>query len=229
MPQRIGSDFADTVRDDPFRAAFVRLETQQGLYRESPTAVTFLTPTVFRAAIPLPAAVPTGSYEIDVKLFADGNLVARTNFGARGRSRPASSNMSPTPRATMACCTALVTALMALLTGWFASVVFCARTSRPAGTLGGESIEPAFAQHMRGERERAEQIGEGRVAHIEPAGKCAESRHHHARRIGGKAAPADRAAAMRDPRDRMQMAADFAGTRRSAGDGTSARQLSAFR
>ena len=62
LPQRIGTDFADTVRDDPFRRAFVRLQTQQGLYRESATAVTFLTPTVFRAAIPMPAAVPTGSY-----------------------------------------------------------------------------------------------------------------------------------------------------------------------
>src|SRR5262245_44564284 len=35
LPQRIGSDVADTVRDDPFRRAFVRLQTQQGLYRES--------------------------------------------------------------------------------------------------------------------------------------------------------------------------------------------------
>ena len=34
------------------RYAFVRLETEQGLYREDGTAVTFLTPTVFRAAIP---------------------------------------------------------------------------------------------------------------------------------------------------------------------------------
>ncbi len=70
LPQRIGPDLADTVRDDPFRLAFVRLETQQGLYREASTAVTFLTPTVFRAAIPLPANAPTGSYAIDVKLFA---------------------------------------------------------------------------------------------------------------------------------------------------------------
>ena len=67
------------MRDDPFRVAFVRLQSQHGLYRKSPTAVTFLTPTVFRAAIPLPADVPTGNYAIDVKLFADGALVARTN------------------------------------------------------------------------------------------------------------------------------------------------------
>ena len=34
LPQRIGPDLADTVRDEPFRRAFVRLQTQQGLYRE---------------------------------------------------------------------------------------------------------------------------------------------------------------------------------------------------
>ena len=31
LPQRIGSDLADTVRDDPFRSAFVRLQIQQEL------------------------------------------------------------------------------------------------------------------------------------------------------------------------------------------------------
>ena len=62
LPQRIGPDVADTVTDDPFRRAFVRLQRQQGLYRESSTAVTFLTPTVFRTAIAMPAAVPTGTY-----------------------------------------------------------------------------------------------------------------------------------------------------------------------
>ena len=34
LPQRIGSDVADTVREDPFRRSFLRLQTQQGLYRE---------------------------------------------------------------------------------------------------------------------------------------------------------------------------------------------------
>ena len=79
LPQRIGPDVADTVREDPFRVAFVRLENQQALYSEIGSAVTFLTPTVFRTAIPLPADVPTGNYTIDVKLFADGAMVARTN------------------------------------------------------------------------------------------------------------------------------------------------------
>ena len=64
---------------------------------------------------------------------------------------------------------------------------------------------------MRGEGKRAEQIGKGRVAHIQSAGELAKGRHHHARCVGGKAAPAHGTAALRDARDRMQMAADFAG------------------
>ena len=46
LPQRIGPDIADTVRDDPFRVAFVRLQSEHGLYSEIGSAVTFLTPAV---------------------------------------------------------------------------------------------------------------------------------------------------------------------------------------
>ena len=78
LTQRIGPDIADTVPNDPFRMSFVRLKEQQHLYREAPNGVTFLTPTVFRAAIPLPANAPNGVYAIDVKLFARDALVTRT-------------------------------------------------------------------------------------------------------------------------------------------------------
>ncbi len=123
LPQRIGPDIADTVRDDPFRTAFVRLEIQQGLYRESGSAVTFLTPTVFRAAIPLPAAVPTGNYAIDVKLFADGALVARTNSALEVTKAGFEQYVADAAR-DHGLLYGLLTALMALIIGWFGSVVF---------------------------------------------------------------------------------------------------------
>ena len=78
LTQRVYSDFADTVTDDPFRKAFIRLKQQQNLYGQSATAVTFLTPTVFRASIPVPANAATGRYDVDVKVFAQGAMVART-------------------------------------------------------------------------------------------------------------------------------------------------------
>ena len=123
LPQRIGVDVADTVRDDPFRRAFVRLQTQQGLCRESGTAVTFLTPTVFRAAIPMPAAVPTGSYGINVELFAGGVLVARTNSALEVIKTGFEQYVADAAR-DYGLLYGMATALMALLIGWFASVVF---------------------------------------------------------------------------------------------------------
>jgi uncharacterized protein (TIGR02186 family) len=123
LPQRIGPDIADTVRGDPFRQAFVRLKTQQGLYRESSTAVTFLTPTVFRAAIPMPAAVPTGSYAIDIKLFAGGTMIARTNSALEVIKAGFEQYVADAAR-DHGLLYGMATALMALLIGWFASVVF---------------------------------------------------------------------------------------------------------
>src|SRR5262249_30966061 len=58
LMQRVSGDYADVVPDDVFRSAFVRLRTEHGLYREETSAVTFLTPTLFRTTIPLPAEVP---------------------------------------------------------------------------------------------------------------------------------------------------------------------------
>src|SRR6202034_4615260 len=78
LTQRVGTDYADVVPNDAFRSAFVRLRSEHGLYREETSAVTFLTPTLFRTGIPLPAAVPIGTYNVEIKLFSDGALITRT-------------------------------------------------------------------------------------------------------------------------------------------------------
>ena len=123
LPQRIGPDTADTVRDDPFRVAFVNLETQYGLYRESPTAVTFLTPTVFRVAIPMPANAPTGSYNIDVQLFAGGAPVARPHSALEVIKAGFEQFVADAAR-DHGLLYGLFASLMALAIGWFGSVVF---------------------------------------------------------------------------------------------------------
>ena len=123
LTQRIGADFADTVPDDPFRVAFVKLKKESGQYRESATAVTFLTPTVFRAAIPLPADVPTGNYTIDVKLFAGGGLVARTTSALEVNKAGFEQYVADAAR-DYGLLYGIAASLMALLIGWFGSVVF---------------------------------------------------------------------------------------------------------
>lgn len=123
LTQRVGADFADTVPDDPFRAAFVRLELQYGLYRQESTAVTFLTPTVFRAAVPIPSNVPTGNYNVDVKLFAGGALMTRTSTALEVIKAGFEQYVADAAR-DRGLLYGLVTAFMALFIGWFGSVVF---------------------------------------------------------------------------------------------------------
>ena len=57
--------------DEPFREALLRLKRRDGLYLEDDRAVAFLTPTIFKASIPLPAIAPPGNYDVEVTLLAD--------------------------------------------------------------------------------------------------------------------------------------------------------------
>lgn len=123
LTQRIGPDIADTVRDDPFRVAFVRQQSQQRLYRQSADAVTFLTPSVFRVAIPLPSNVPTGSFPIDIKLFAGGEMVAQAGSSLQVIKTGIEQYVADAARDN-GLLYGLATALMAVFIGWFGSVVF---------------------------------------------------------------------------------------------------------
>ena len=123
LPQEIAGDIADSIREDPFRLAFLRLKLEQRLYTEQQNGVTFLTPALFRAAIPIPDNAPTGSYEIDVKLFADGVMLARTQTALEVVKTGFEQFVANAAR-DHGLLYGIATALMALLTGWFASVVF---------------------------------------------------------------------------------------------------------
>ena len=123
LPQEISGDIADSIRDDPFRQAFLRLKVERNLYRETQNGVTFLTPALYRAAIPIPDNAPTGSYEVDVKLFADGALLARTQTALEVVKVGFEQVVANAAR-DYGLFYGLATALMALMTGWLASVVF---------------------------------------------------------------------------------------------------------
>ena len=123
LTQRVGTDYADVVPNDPFRRAFVRLQEQHGLYREDTSAVTFLTPTLFRTGIPLPAQVPIGTYQVEIKLFSDGTLVTRTETAFEIVKVGFEQFVANTAK-NNGLAYGLVTAMMALMTGWMASIVF---------------------------------------------------------------------------------------------------------
>ena len=123
LPQQIGEDIADVVVDDQFRQAFLRLKEERRLYSESTDAITFLTPALFRGSIGIPAEAQIGTYDVDVKLFADGAMIARTNstfeIAKVGFERFIAGSAED-----HGLLYGIATAAMALMTGWFASIVF---------------------------------------------------------------------------------------------------------
>ena len=123
LTQHVGTDYADVVPNDAFRSAFVRLREERGLYREETSAVTFLTPTLFRTGIPLPAEVPIGTYTVEIKLFADGALITRTET-AFDIVKVGFEQFVATTARQDGLIYGMFTAFMALMTGWMASIVF---------------------------------------------------------------------------------------------------------
>jgi uncharacterized protein (TIGR02186 family) len=108
---------------DIFRDALIRLRQQRKLYVEEPKGVTFLTPNLFRATIRLPAEAPVGTYDVDVRLFADGTELARAN-SALEVVKVGIEQFIVNAAANHGILYGLFTTLMALATGWFASIIF---------------------------------------------------------------------------------------------------------
>ncbi len=122
LPELIHNDIGE-VSNDPFRTALIQIMREGDLYSEEPNGVTFLTPHLFRATIALPAQVPTGNYTVDVKLFANGNLVAQSD-SAFEIAKFGFEQFVVNAARDHGLLYGFATALMALVTGWIASVAF---------------------------------------------------------------------------------------------------------
>jgi uncharacterized protein (TIGR02186 family) len=61
---------------EPFRQAAIRYHRRVGLYAESPGTIDFLSETLFRTRVPVPAGVTRGQYNVEVYLFRDGEVVS---------------------------------------------------------------------------------------------------------------------------------------------------------
>ena len=123
LPQTASVNIAAAGSDDPFRLALISIKSSRGLYREVSNGVTFLAPALFRATIPLPAEVQIGEYEVDVRLFAEGAQIARAPAPFEVYKSGFEQVVTAAAR-DHGVLYGLATAMMALATGWFASVVF---------------------------------------------------------------------------------------------------------
>lgn len=116
------SNVAVSDRDD-FRRAFVRLREEAGLYSEQETSIEFLTDTMFRTNIPLPANIPVGDYKVKSFLFNQGNVVSQTEqtlavakIGFEQITFEMAQNYSLVY--------GVLAVIIAIFTGWLAGVIF---------------------------------------------------------------------------------------------------------
>ncbi|MCX5478407.1 TIGR02186 family protein [Kaistia geumhonensis] len=113
----------DSPEEAAFRAAFVRLKEDAGLYRQTPFGVTFPGVAVFQSSIELPANVPVGTYRVSVFLFRDGAMLT-TNGADFSIAKSGFEQFTFTLANTNGLVYGLICVMLALLTGWLAGVLF---------------------------------------------------------------------------------------------------------
>ena len=108
---------------EPFRQAAIRYHRRFGLYAESPGSIDFLSETLFRTRVPVPAGVTRGQYNVEVYLFRDGEVVSAQStplfVDATGLERRLYNLAHNAPFAYGLACI-----FMAMLLGWISSVLF---------------------------------------------------------------------------------------------------------
>ena len=108
---------------EPFRQAALRHLTKDKLYTETQGGVEFLSETLFRAHVPVPAGVTRGQYNVEVYLFRNGEVesaqstplfIDQTGLERRlynfARNQPFSYG--------------LAAVVMAVIMGWISSLLF---------------------------------------------------------------------------------------------------------
>ena len=107
----------------PFEHALVRLREREGLFRQVENSVVFSRANVFSARLSLPAHAPLGRYLVTSYLFSGGVLLASGTSGFYVRKIGFEAAMTSAAR-TKPLLYGLSVAGMALVLGWFASLVF---------------------------------------------------------------------------------------------------------
>lgn len=116
------SNVALADRDD-FRRAFIRLREESGLYSEQETSILFLTDTMFRTNIPLPANIPVGVYKVKSFLFLNGEVVASTEQSL-AVAKSGFEEFTFQLAQVYPLVYGLLAITLAMFTGWLAGVIF---------------------------------------------------------------------------------------------------------
>ncbi|HEY5238509.1 MAG TPA: TIGR02186 family protein [Rhizomicrobium sp.] len=108
---------------EPYLQALIRHELITGLYDEDSDGVEFLSPSLFRARVPVPASVPRGEYNAQVFLLRGGTVVSAQStplfVDQTGLERRLYNLAHEQPLLY-----GLSAVAMAMVLGWLSSVIF---------------------------------------------------------------------------------------------------------
>lgn len=108
---------------ETFIAALRRLKVDSGLYREFPGGVQFISQSLFRAELALPANVPLGVHRARAYLFRNGALVGQTDDTLRIAKAGFEFAVSDFAR-RQSLAYGIGAVLLALVIGWLGRVIF---------------------------------------------------------------------------------------------------------
>jgi uncharacterized protein (TIGR02186 family) len=106
-----------------FRQAFRRLMQSNGLYQRDPSGVRFVSPTLFRASLRLPANIPHGVHTVRAMLFKSGVFVTEKDLKLRVIKSGIEQTITDAAH-EQPIYYGLFAVLLAVVTGWSASVIF---------------------------------------------------------------------------------------------------------
>ena len=114
----------ETVGDiDTFTEELRRLKAQKNLYEEFPSGVHFISQSLFRATLQLPANVPLGRHTARAYLFRQGTLVAQTQSTLDIRKAGVEFQIY-TAAQTQSLLYGLAAVALAFVIGWLGRVLF---------------------------------------------------------------------------------------------------------
>lgn len=122
LPISPQSEVPVSDRDD-FRDAFLRLRRQQGVFSEQAGKVEFLTDSLFRTTISLPATTPVGVYTVDTYLIHEGAMLATQEKGLTV-AKTGFEQMAFDLAHQRPALYGVLAVVIAVFTGWLAGVVF---------------------------------------------------------------------------------------------------------
>jgi len=111
------------ARGPQFRAALLDLEKDSGLWLEHAATVEIGANRLFHVRVPLPAAVPTGDYRVEVLLVRSRRIHARQELDFRV-DRVGVADRIATVAQVQPLVYGMACVLLAAFAGWFGSVLF---------------------------------------------------------------------------------------------------------